>query len=398
MKLKMLTLSLMSSLLIGSVSGQQIEYDDMYFNSKDREKLKASKAADLALAKTGEQKNYSYSERERGKNTNPTDSYSARNVNPEYASRENYRVTGEETSEYYDDEYLSEMRERKAWNHYYGRYNNPWYSRNYYSALPFGWNSPFHNPYWFYSSPYSWDYYYNSWWGDPWYYSAPGWSFSTSYCWGNFWNFGLSYSWGWHRNPANYYYYYPTYRSYWYPTRVVVIDNTNDKRGVYGKRNSRSSHAVTNHDDGSNRYYDRRRRNIDSDVDNGRSNNSGRSVSNNTIPSRQVDQVDYYKRNNRRSENSFSNRPSSDYNRSRNNWNNGGSRNNTGSNSNSSNLWRQSDTRRQSNDAWRPSSNYNSGRSNSSSFSPPSRSTGTSGGGSRSSGSSTSRSSRGRGN
>ena len=77
MKTKVIMLSLSAALLAGTAFAQGIENDDMYFNAKDRAKLKAQMAAQ-------EEQAYSASAKKAQKNQNaqnteealnPTDSY-----------------------------------------------------------------------------------------------------------------------------------------------------------------------------------------------------------------------------------------------------------------------------------------------------------------------------------
>jgi len=61
-----------------AATAQNVEQDDMYFRSKDRAVLAASKPLTM---------NYASRASEVNSPINPTDSYSARNVNPEYLSQ-----------------------------------------------------------------------------------------------------------------------------------------------------------------------------------------------------------------------------------------------------------------------------------------------------------------------
>jgi hypothetical protein len=78
----------------------------MYFRGKDREKNKAIDAEEAyASAKTTKSKKQKPDEvvadTEVADNVNPTDSYSARNVNPEYVSRSNSEKASEDEANYY---------------------------------------------------------------------------------------------------------------------------------------------------------------------------------------------------------------------------------------------------------------------------------------------------------
>ena len=85
-------------ILMSFAASSQNELDDMYFNSQDRAKLNSKKiSADIGLAQKSNSKVSSQSQLK----LNPTDSYSARNVNPEYsaqlnASQENLNTEGVE--------------------------------------------------------------------------------------------------------------------------------------------------------------------------------------------------------------------------------------------------------------------------------------------------------------
>jgi hypothetical protein len=240
MKLKVLFLSMLATALIGSAVAQ-VENDDMYFNSSDRVKLKeARKAEQMTLASNRANRNSD----EEG--LNPTDSYSARNVNPEFTSRSQSGTAAEDEEEYFVSNYrYNNASQFNNWNSNFNNwYGSSWYRNNYWGPSIYGWNSPY------YGSAYDT-------WGNPWsnpYYQS-GWSSSFSFYYGNSWNYG----WGNTYNPycgygydpygGGYspYYGYGSYygspfrsRNSYYPTYVVVADN--DSRGAaYGKRASRSS-------------------------------------------------------------------------------------------------------------------------------------------------------------
>src|SRR5690606_19271292 len=97
MNIKSIFFGLLSVLTVGSYA-QGIETDDMYFNSKDRAKLKAAEGQGDVYASA---KKATREEEQ----INPTDSYSARNVNPEYAARENAEVAQSDNEDYYVSDY-----------------------------------------------------------------------------------------------------------------------------------------------------------------------------------------------------------------------------------------------------------------------------------------------------
>lgn len=233
MKTRIVLAGLVATMMVLEVSAQRAENDDMYFRAKDREKNKAIEADTYASAKTKKQQEEAPAEEE--DNSNPTDSYSARNVNPEYVSRENSEQASEDETDYYLEGYAPPT--TYVNNSYYGN-NTNWARNSYYGNAM--WNSPFYG-YGYYDpwmSPYGGGYY------DPWmspYGMGPsyGWrtGWSVSFMYGNYWNPYGGYGYGY----PNYggYYGYPAYYgggNYYYesPTRGAT----------YGKRPSRHSATV----------------------------------------------------------------------------------------------------------------------------------------------------------
>jgi hypothetical protein len=232
---------------------QEAEYDDMYFNSKDRQKIMASR---VDIQTTARKNDKSQPDEE----VNPTDSYSARNVNPEYTSRSNSQVAQADNEDYFDNSYqLQRQAQLSQWNRNYNNwYNDPWYSSAYFGSGINRWNSPYYGSY--YDR-------FNNPWQDPYYRSA--WSSSFSYSYGNNWNYG----WGMNSGygcPNNYWnnsWYSPSYSAwyspfnssyspygyngygggyggyYGYPTTVVVVENGHQP--VYGKRGSRGTTNIS---------------------------------------------------------------------------------------------------------------------------------------------------------
>lgn len=341
------------------------ENDDLYFRSKDREKLEATRATEQTYVSNYDnfKKKHFNETTELDEYTNPTDSYSARNVNPEYISRSysdqvsedeaNYFVEGyapatsNNNFNYNSGYYYNGFNNNAGWNSWYGpQFNNAW-----------GWNDPWMNPYWGNRSM-------NPYWGNRW---GSGWSLSAGYFWGNSWgnNWGNNWGWGWNdpwMNPYNPYNRWGSSWSYWNqgwyrPTTVVVVGDGAVPN--YGKRPTRSSAGVTEVTNG---YVRPSRSN--SNVDSGNGDAGGRNKTSN----------DYYVRPSRRTTTNTSGYTNSNSTNSS-NWNN---TNSTMRESRSSTF--SSPTRSTSgntNSGYSPTRSSSSGNNNSYS---PSRSTGSSGG------------------
>ena len=254
-------LSLVALVLTASAFAQ-VENDDMYFNSKDRAALRAQKVSEessyttMASAKKSKKAEQAMAAEEV---VNPTDSYSARNVNPEFAARSNSQTAASDNQDYFVSNYqYNKSSEINNWNNNFnGWYNNAWYSSNYYQPSIYGWNSPY------YGSAY--DLYGNPW-CNPYYQS--GWSSSFSYYWGSSWNYGwgsgigLSYTYGrpyGYGSPWGYSgfgYGYPMYGGYgygYYPGNIIIVNNSNyygenGRKVVYGKRASHGGMVASPHD------------------------------------------------------------------------------------------------------------------------------------------------------
>lgn len=362
MKSRVAFLSLVSMLLTFALFAQDIENDDMYFNSKDRAKLNASKAKEVSY--TASIKKNDKKELVEQESINPTDSYSARNVNPEYEARSNSETAQADNEDYFINNYqYSNSNNLNRWNNNFNNwYNNPWYGGNYYDPYISSWNSPYYGSY------------YDTW-GNPWHnpYYRSGWSSSFSYHWGNTWNYGWGIGFGYSNycNPYNawawnpYYGYgyspYSYYGGWGYPGQVVIIESGNRYGPAYGKRSSRSSELSRN-------YVNRSTRSTNQDALNStgtRPNIGGRVGTNSRT------QSDYYNRG------------------WRNQTQNSGSQNSNSSGGRSS--W-ESDSR----SSWRDSNSGNTTRS--SGFDSGRSSTGSSSSGSSSGGSSSGSRSSGRGN
>ena len=349
----------------------QVEHDDMYFNSKDRVKLNASKEVVLA-------KQYKQQDLQAVKTSpiNPTDSYSGRSVNPEYTNRLNTNPNlGNSDTQYFVSGYQPvSVNQNLASNNCHC--NNNSFSGPYggYGMNAYGMNQGFGSPYSSFYSP----------WGmggfQPY---QPGWSSMLGYSFGGMnsggfggMNYGFGNSWG---SPWNYGYGggyfsnnsygygmpYGGYGSNYYGNNMTVINNGRDYHNpvVYGKRANRSSDT-------------------DNTIDQSRPETSfsrnGREVSNGR--SRAENQSQYYDRNWKRdpdknpsramwSDNTSSNQSSG----TRTGWNNGSS-NSTG---------------RQNSDwgnSYSSRSSYDGSRSSSGGSFSGGSSSGSSGGGSRSRG------------
>ncbi len=330
MKIKGILFAAISLFGISGVFAQGVENDDMYFNADDRAKLNAQKTTKVAY-NTPEKFKEVYTEDEVG--VNPTDSYSARNVNPEYTSRAHTQSAQADDEDYFVNNYQYNRNQYNNWNNNFNQWNNnPWYRSNYYGPGVNSWNSPY----------YGYDRY-NSPWNDP-YWSYNGWSSSFSYHFGNSYNYG----WGGNYNYWNRPYYgWDSYGmdmygggggygmgyggGYWnnyrYPGTIVVINNNESAgRGLaYGKRPTRGSSIV------SDRSNTRSRSNVINSVRDDNNNAGGR------IRTQNRKQEEYYNRN---QNNSYNNSPSDNRSNTQNNrsrsWDNNDNFNNNGSTNRSS--------------------------------------------------------------
>lgn len=229
MKSRIACMSLLLAMGVFAVNAQ--ESDDMYFRASDRAKVAASKPLMELSTRQSEQRTP----------INPTDSYSARNVNPEYISQSANPSVESEQVTYFTSDYVPTSvnqniyNDRANWN-YYGM-NNPYMMGGMY---PYGVGR--YNPYWGNSiwDPYGYNSFYgsglnlsmgmswglNSWGYSPWnsYYGMNSWAWDP-YGYNSFW--GWNSGWGWN--------------NYWRPTVIIVGGNDGSTGVVYGKRSSRSS-------------------------------------------------------------------------------------------------------------------------------------------------------------
>lgn len=362
MKSKAALLSLVSLLFSFASIAQEIENDDMYFNSKDRAKLNEARAKQATYtASIKKTKKEVVAEEEV---SNPTDSYSARNVNPEYEARSNSESAQADNADYFVNNYqYNNAAKYNNWNDNFNRwYSSPWYGANYYDPFISSWNTPYYGSY------------YDAW-GNPWRnpYFRSGWSSSFSFHWGNSWNYGwgTDFGYGNYYNPYNswawspYYGYSswgPSYYGGWGYPNVIIVESGNKYGPAYGKRGSRSSELSRD-------YVNRSGRSSSRDVVN--PDNSSRPITGGRVGTTTSRQPEYYNRSWRsQSQNSSSydnsSRDNSNSNPSRSSWEN-----------NSRNSWRDS------NSGGSSSRSYDAGRSSTGGGG----SSGGSGGGSSSSGS-----------
>ena len=235
--------------LAGSIVMAQ-ENDDMYFNSKDRQKQKAESVATTSVNQkidddynTFRKKHFDQDEKEVAETSNPTDSYSARTINPEYISRSNSEQASEDEQNYYEEGYAATTYDAyssnnngynnynggSSWNGNYGYYNNP-YSYSYNN--PYSYYSPYNSIYpsnSFYSPYYG--YGYNPWMSP---HGGSGWGISMSY------SFGSPY----YYSPFGYSGYYSPYSSGWGYPGSYYYSGSEASRVHYGKRPSRHSAIV----------------------------------------------------------------------------------------------------------------------------------------------------------
>lgn len=240
MNTRMVIGSFVATLIAFQGVAQRGENDDMYFNSKDREKLNVTASVNDKIDSDYKAfKKRHFDENEVVEETsNPTDSYSARTLNPEYISRSNSEQASEDEQNYYVEGYdpntydsysSGNYNYNNNWNNNNWNYRNNWYGRSAYDS----WYSPYYG----YRDP----------WMSPYYSGGSGWTLSLNYTWGNAWNPGCNYGagYGWSNSYYNPYSYYPSYYSnYGYPTSYYY-GGSEPSRANYGKRPSRHSAVVT---------------------------------------------------------------------------------------------------------------------------------------------------------
>ncbi len=244
MKARIVIGGVLITMMTFQVSAQEAEHDDMYFNSKDREKLKAENASASVNDKIDsdykafKKKHFDENEGEAVETVNPTDSHSAHTVNPEYVSRSNSEQASEDEQNYYVEGYTSNTYDNYSssnYNNYNNNLNNNWNNNSWNNGNNYGYGS---SPYNSWYSPY---YGYCNPWMSPYYSGGSGWTLSLGYTWGNM-GYGNSYY-----NPYSYYpsYYSPYYPNYYgYPT-YYYAGGSESSGANYGKRPSRHSAVVT---------------------------------------------------------------------------------------------------------------------------------------------------------
>ncbi len=135
------------SLMAASAAYSQGEADDMYFNSKDRAKLLASKPVSFASISKADDALLSSPTT----SVNPTDGYSGRGENPEYAAKGQNSQQGD--PQYFTPNYQPTGVNQNLNSSYSGYNNNSSYYGNY--GNYYGMNSMYGNPYSSFYSPYS---------------------------------------------------------------------------------------------------------------------------------------------------------------------------------------------------------------------------------------------------
>lgn len=256
---------ILTCLLAAAVSANAQEFDDMYFRSKDR--TRESKPV-RTLTDREMQKMVAKSQPAGSSFSNPTDSYSARVVNPEYTARMvTQSVAGK--SDYFIDNYSVPVQQSRSSLSYAPGYfgpgmygsNSPYYSP---SSSPFmspmydTWGySPYGYSGTYYGSPYSYGYSpYGSMYGAPYspfaYGYGSGWNTSmgfamSPYSWSPYFNIGFNYAigstygtpWGWNNGWGGY--------NYCPGTAYTVINDANGRHVTYGKRTTRTNDQAVNY-------------------------------------------------------------------------------------------------------------------------------------------------------
>ncbi|HTE28990.1 MAG TPA: hypothetical protein VK666_01360, partial [Chryseolinea sp.] len=134
MKNKVVIFGLAAVLASSATFAQGVENDDMYFTSKDRARLKAQKASEqVAYQASVDKKKHAEAVEEA---VNPTDSYSARNENPEFAARSNSQQAQSDNQDYFVSNYrYNNASNLTNWNNNFNSwYGSSWYRPNYYSS------------------------------------------------------------------------------------------------------------------------------------------------------------------------------------------------------------------------------------------------------------------------
>ena len=139
MKMKIAILTL-AGMISSHAYSQSVEYDDMYFNRKDREKQREITMASNQSRTSTQRTTTNTSKSEQMSRFNPTDSYSARNVNPD--NSQNLSATGKKNA-FADDEYLPEEYADGYRNAQMAQTGNSMYNSGFYGPRFSAWNSPY---------------------------------------------------------------------------------------------------------------------------------------------------------------------------------------------------------------------------------------------------------------
>ncbi len=274
MKTKVAFLTFLAAATVSCAWAQSTEDDDMYFTSKDRVAFSVAQNASrqAVLASTDSRR---ITESEVASTINPTDSYSARNVNPEYISGSKVGSNSTASVHYFSPNYqptsvnqnLASNCNSCGYNNNFNSYNgfNNGYGYNRFGSFgspygmggmsPYGYNSysmmdPYSNYGGYGYSPYSMM-------GSGFYGSALSFGFGSGF--GNSFGYGSPFGFGNNYGMNSYYgnSFFNPY-GYGYGSSVVVVDNRNT---TYGTRSSRSTSSPN--------YYNN---------NNGQGVNNGRSV------------------------------------------------------------------------------------------------------------------------
>jgi hypothetical protein len=284
MKTKVAFLTFLAAATVSCAWAQSTEDDDMYFTSKDRVAFSVAQNASrqAMLASTDARR---ITESEVAPTINPTDSYSARNVNPEYISGAKVGSNSTTVAQYFSPNYqptsvnqnLASNCNSCGFNNYNGfnngfgsnRFGNMMYGMGGMGMNPWGYNGFGMNPYSSFYDPYGMGMMGNN-------FYQPGLSFGLGSGFGN--SFGFGNSWGspssmfWNNyygmnsfggGFGNPYSYYGSGGNY-YGSRVVIVQDTRSTqaRPTWGDANSsayyqnRQASSTASHSNSS-AYYDR---------------------------------------------------------------------------------------------------------------------------------------------
>lgn len=236
------------------------EDDDMYFTSKDRAKQELTVRSNRTAK---EQKSNTVDERTEDTSINPTDSYSARNINPEYISRSQSDAEETDESGYFSDSYAPISVNKNLYNDYstnnqyspYYGYNNGFNPYNYYGGYGMGgMYSPYSmmgmgfRPGLSIGMGYGMGSMYNGWYG------SMGYGMGGMYgMYDPFWGSSMMYS-GMYGMYSPWGMYNPYYGGYgYYPGTVVVVGDGGSRRPITYQRRSDRSRVTNNTTDNSSR-------------------------------------------------------------------------------------------------------------------------------------------------